>query len=70
MTDQQPSLRITDLVVTQAWGSNPMTGRLEPGLAVTATISWTDESGRTTTKEYSGSLMPKGVSAPSTESES
>jgi hypothetical protein len=67
MTEKQPSLRITDLVVTQVWGLNPMTGRSEPGLAVTATISWTDEYGQNTTEEYSGSLMPKGVCAPSTE---
>lgn len=69
MTEEQPSLRITDLLVTQAWGTNPTTGHLEHGLAITATISLMDESGQITTKEYCGSLMPKGVCAPSTESE-
>lgn len=64
MTDRQPSLHITDLLVTQVWGTNPMTGRSEPGLAVTATISWTDEYGQTMTEEYCGSLMPKGVCEP------
>jgi hypothetical protein len=61
MTQKQPSLHITDLLVTQVWDKNPMTGRSEPGLAVTVTISLTDECGVTTKERYYGLLTPKGA---------
>jgi hypothetical protein len=59
MTQELPSLHITDFQVTQVWERNPTTGHSEPGLAVTVTISWMDESNQIMTKRYSGSLTPK-----------
>lgn len=63
MTDRRPFLRIIDSQATPEWGtSQQMTGHSVPGLAVTATISWTDESGQKWIAELSGLLTPKGVS--------
>ena len=61
MTDPLLSLHITDLQAIPELVINPMTGLLEPGLAVTVMIAWTDECGQTMTKQLSGSLTPKDV---------